>query len=83
MKKQGILEEFGVKKSIIIFVISIFALMGVGLSQISNQSAISERDRGGSKTINGVKTDLKLDKKLGTNSIEFWYQFLNFNSKSG
>lgn len=81
-KKKGLLEKSGVKKSIIVFLISIFALMGVGLSQISNQSTISERDRGGPKTINGVKTDL-LEKKLGSNSIEFWYQFLNFNSKYG
>jgi len=57
--------------------------MGVGISQTSNQSTISERDLAGSKTINGVKTDLKLDKKLGTNSVELWYQFLNFNPKSG
>ena len=83
MRKQDFLKEFGVKKFILIFSISILALMGVGLSQTSNQSTISERDLGGSKTINGVKTDLKLDKKLGTNSIELWYQFLNFNPKSG
>ena len=82
-RKQGMQKKFGVKKSVIIFAISIFALMGVGLSQISNQATISERDRGGSKTIDGVKTDLELDKKLSTNSIELWYQFLNFNSKSG
>ena len=83
MRKQDLLKKFGVKKFILIFSISILALMGVGLSQTSNQSTISERDLGGSKTINGVKTDLKLDKKLGTNSIELWYQFLNFNPKSG
>ncbi len=59
------------------------ALMAVGLSQTANQSTISERDRAGSKTVNGVKSDSKLDAKLSTNSIEVWYQFLNFNSKSG
>ena len=83
MRKQDLLKKFGVKKFILIFSISILALMAVGLSQTSNQSTISERDLGGSKTINGVKTDLKLDKKLGTNSVELWYQFLNFNPKSG
>jgi hypothetical protein len=83
MRKQDLLEKFSVKKFILIFSISILALMGVGISQTSNQSTISERDLAGSKTINGVKTDLKLDKKLGTNSVELWYQFLNFNPKSG
>jgi hypothetical protein len=83
MRKQDLLEKFSVKKFILIFSISILALMGVGVSQTSNQSTISERDLAGSKTINGVKTDLKLDKKLGTNSVELWYQFLNFNPKSG
>lgn len=83
MRKQGLLEKFGVKPSILFFSISILVLMGIALSQTSNQSIISERDRSGSKTINGVKSDLDLNKKLETNSIELWYQFLNFNSKSG
>jgi len=83
VRKQDLLEKIGVKQSILFFSISILVLMGIALSQTSNQSTISERDRSGSKTINGVKSDLDLNKKLATNSIELWYQFLNFNSKSG
>ena len=77
------LEKYGTKKFVLVFVITFLALMAAGLSQTANQSTISERDIGGSKTVNGVKTDSKLDEKLSTNSIEVWYQFLNFNSKSG
>jgi len=78
-----LLEKYGTKKFVLVFVITFLALMAAGLSQTANQSTISERDIGGSKTVNGVKTDSKLDEKLSTNSIEVWYQFLNFNSKSG
>lgn len=77
------LEKSGAKKFVLVFVITFLALMAAGLSQTANQSTISERDKGGSKTVYGVKTDSKLDEKLSTNSIEVWYQFLNFNSKSG
>jgi len=58
-------------------------MLSFGISQSSDQTIIAERDDAGPKTLNGVIIDKRLDAALEKDSIEFWYQFLDFSSKSG
>ena len=83
MEPRSLLKKSFVKKIIIIAVVSIVFLLSIGIFVSSDQSLIAEMDDAGPKTLNGVIVDKELEAKLEKDSIEFWYQFLDFSSKNG
>ena len=62
---------------------SIVLLFGFGMFLSSDQTSIAEMDDAGPKTLNGVIVDRELEAKLDKDSVEFWYQFIDFSSKTG
>ena len=83
LEQKSLLQKYFVKKIMIIAAGSIVLLFGFGIFLSSNQIIIAEMDDAGPKTLNGVIIDRELDTKLDKDSIEFWYQFLDFSSKTG
>jgi len=67
----------------IIVAVCIILLFGFGIFLSSDKTTIAEMDDAGPKTLNGVISDKQLDAALEKDSIEFWYQFLDFSSKNG
>ena len=82
-EQRSLLQKHLVKKIIIIAAVSIVFLLSIGIFVSSDQSLIAEMDDAGPKTLNGVIVDKELEAKLEKDSIEFWYQFLDFSSKNG
>jgi len=83
LEKMSLLHKYFIKKIMIIAAVPIVLLFGFGILLSSNQMIIAEMDDTGPKTLNGVIIDKELDAKLDMDSIEFWYQFLDFSSKTG
>jgi hypothetical protein len=83
LEKWYLLNKFFSKKILIILLALVLLLLSFGLYLSFDRSTITEQDVGGPKTINGIMVDQELDAKLERNSIEFWYQFLDFDPKSG
>ena len=80
--KRNFIAELSAIKVKLISIISLVVL-GFALSQVSGTSIVNERDESGPKTRNGVISDAKVSNKIKSESIEFWYQFTDFDSKSG
>ena len=83
LEPRSLLKKSFVKKIIIIAVVSIVLLFGFGIFLSSDQKSIAEMDDAGPKTLNGVIVDRELEAKLDKDSVQFWYQFINFSSKTG
>ena len=80
--KRHLIAQPSVKKFILTSLISLVVL-GFALSQVSSSLDVNEKDESGPKTKNGVIIDAKVGNKVKSESIQFWYQFMDFDPKSG